>query len=107
MNAVHDVVTGMKKARKHSGDESWIPCAPLGMKQLLKDCFSEYVITSFWSGGRQKNQGWVSQTGPRNAPKLTSRGLLGPRCKLEFRNLKISLPIHFGLTRSEFTSSSL
>ena len=47
MNAVHDLATRMKKARKESGDESWVPWIPFELKRFLPDCFAEHVVTHF------------------------------------------------------------
>ena len=43
----HDLATRMKKARKESGDESWVPWVPFELKRFLPDCFGEHVITNF------------------------------------------------------------
>lgn len=47
MNAVHDLATRMKKSRKESGDESWVPWVPFELRRFLPDCFAEHVITNF------------------------------------------------------------
>lgn len=47
MNAVHDLATRMKKSRKESGDESWVPWVPFELRRFLPDCFDEHVITNF------------------------------------------------------------
>ena len=45
VNAVYDLATRMKKARKEPGDDSSTPWISLELKRFLPDCFPEYVVT--------------------------------------------------------------